>query len=209
MVWFPACVCDTATFGFGVQQTADLAQLQQCAKCVVYLTALTWRSGERSAQFADEVRMAMDAEIPLLLVHEMPGVGGQEARHGCEFGTFFGHPEGATPGDLLRRGIYSTIAVALKGAEWRDASMVLLAQALSVGGVDETDLDEAAIAELMLTQMTTSVVKTFERASRQLAETGKRAAIAIEAAATQAEVANETSIDDDEEERRIETRWRV
>ena len=152
-----------AVFGFKVQQTSDLAELEQCAKFVVYLTALTWRSGATSTAFADEVRMALDAEIPLLLVHEMPGVGGQEARHGCEFGTFFGHPEGATPADLLKRGIYSTIAVALKGAEWREASMVLLAQALSAGGIEETELDDVAIAELKLAQMTTDVKRRVRK----------------------------------------------
>ena len=75
-------------------------------------------------------------------------------------------------------------------------------------GTDETDLDEAAIAELMLTQMTTSVVKTFERASNQLAMKGKRAVIAIEAAAKRAEAAIESSIDD-ATEGRIETQLRV
>ena len=68
--------------------------------------------------------MALD--VPLLLVHEMPGIGGQEARHGCEFGTFFSHPDGATPTDLLQAGVYSTIALPLKGAQWREASMVLV-----------------------------------------------------------------------------------
>ena len=38
--------------------------------------------------------------------------------------------EGATPGELLKRGIYSSIAVPLKGGEWRKASMVQLAMAL-------------------------------------------------------------------------------
>ena len=45
----------------------------------------------------------------------MPGIGGQEARFGCEFGTFFSCDDGATPQSLLHRGIYSEIAVALKG----------------------------------------------------------------------------------------------
>ena len=39
--------------------------------------------------------------------HEMVGVGGQEARFGCEFGDFFSCADGATPGALLKRGIYS------------------------------------------------------------------------------------------------------
>ena len=44
----------------------------------------------------------------------VPGAGGQELRHGCEFGAFFSCTDGATPGDLLQRGIYSEIAVAMK-----------------------------------------------------------------------------------------------
>ena len=82
-------------FGFTVEQTNEMSELGHCAKFVVYLTALTWRSAETSAQFADEVRKAMDLGMSVLLVHEMPGVGGQEARHGCEFKTFFDHPDGA------------------------------------------------------------------------------------------------------------------
>ena len=35
----------------------------------------------------------------------MIGVGGQEARFGCEFGEFFSCAEGATPVALLKRGI--------------------------------------------------------------------------------------------------------
>ena len=54
------------------------------------------------------------------------GFGGQKERDGCEFGAFFACAEGTTPDDLLKRGIYGTIAVALKGGEWRKASMVML-----------------------------------------------------------------------------------
>ena len=89
-------------FGFTVEQTNEMSELGQCAKFVVYLTALTWRSGETSDQFADEVRRAMDLGVSMLLVHEMPGVGGQEARHGCEFGTFFDHPDGARGPDAAK-----------------------------------------------------------------------------------------------------------
>jgi hypothetical protein len=58
--------------------------------------------------------------------------GGQEARNGCEFASFFKCADGATPGDLLKRGIYSEIAVPLKGGPWREASMVLLSKALAM-----------------------------------------------------------------------------
>ena len=85
-------------FGLTVERTSELSELGQCHKFVLYLTALTWGSGETvSAQIADEVRKAMDLGVPLLLVHEMPGVGGQEARHGCAFGSCISARLGPTP----------------------------------------------------------------------------------------------------------------
>ena len=79
---------------------------------------------------------AMDVGVHVLLVHEMPGSGGQEARFGCEFGCFFSHPDGATPNELLTRGIYSEIAVPLKGGAWREASMALMGSALGMSKDD-------------------------------------------------------------------------
>lgn len=48
----------------------------------------------------------------------------------------------ATPPELLQRGIYSEIAVPLKGGAWREASLVLLSAAISL-----TQAEEAAAAE--------------------------------------------------------------
>ena len=62
----------------------------------------------------------------------MTGAGGQEARFGCEFGSFFSCEDGATPADLLSCGIYSEIAIALKGGPWREASMAMLGMALGL-----------------------------------------------------------------------------
>jgi hypothetical protein len=56
----------------------------------------------------------------------VPGADGK-ARYGCEFGSFFSCVDGATPSKLLKRGIYSEIAVALKGGPWREASIAMLA----------------------------------------------------------------------------------
>jgi len=86
---------------------------------LLYLTGQTWTRGEASTKLGDELMKAMDLEVSILLVHEMPGAGGQEARFGCEFGSFFSCPDGATPGELIQRGIYSSIAVPLKGGAWR------------------------------------------------------------------------------------------
>ena len=67
--------------------------------------------------------------LSITLAHEMPGVGGQEARNGVAFASFFASD--VTPVALLKAGIYSTIAVALKGGTWRQASLVMMAQTLA------------------------------------------------------------------------------
>ena len=51
---------------------------------------------------ADSLALALSF---LRQAHEMPGSGGQAARHGCEFSTFFSCVDGTTPEDLLHRGI--------------------------------------------------------------------------------------------------------
>jgi len=84
----------------------------------------------------------MDLEVNVLLVHEMPGAGGQEARFGCEFGSFFACASGATPSELLKRGIYSSIAVPLKGGPWREASIKLLGMALGMSKEEAEDAKE-------------------------------------------------------------------
>ena len=120
--------------------TSDVAKLDASDHMLLYLTSQTWTRGEASEALGKELMQAMDLKVNVLLVHEMPGVGGQEARFGCEFGTFFSCADGATPGELLKRGVYSSIAVPLKGGEWRKASMVQLAMAL---GMSKEDIELA------------------------------------------------------------------
>jgi len=115
-------------------------QLAECDHFLCYLNGRTWTSGETSAAFASEVLRAMNEGVHLLLVHEMPGCGGQEARFGCDFGIFFSCAEGTTPDGLLRRGIYDEIALPLKGGAWREASMALLRKTLAKGGELGDDL---------------------------------------------------------------------
>ena len=50
------------------------------------------------------------------------------SRHAVEFSTFFECRAGDTPKELLSKGIYGKVAVALKGRPYRDTSMVLLAR---------------------------------------------------------------------------------
>ena len=110
----------------------DKASLASCDHMLLYLTAQTWTQGAESDALAGEIEEALDLGIHILLAHEMPGIGGQEHRHGCEFGAFFACPDGATPRELLNRGIYFEVAVPLKGGAWRKASMALLGSALSL-----------------------------------------------------------------------------
>ena len=84
-----------------IKVTESIDELPTCERMLVYLTRLTWTSGAASDAFAQEVQLALDAKVPLLLCHEMLGVGGQAERHGCSFELFFMHEDGATPPWLL------------------------------------------------------------------------------------------------------------
>ena len=88
---------------------------------------------------------ALERGVPLLLAHEMPGFG-QEERYPCEFSAFFSCERGTTPQELIRRGIYQSIAVPLKGNEWREASMRMLGMSLAAD-VAAHDSDGGAAAE--------------------------------------------------------------
>lgn len=109
--------------------TSKLDDLHESDHFLVYLNGKTWTSPQ-SGRFAREVADAMDAGVHLLLCHEMDGPG-QEARHGCEFANFFSHPDGTTPHELLSRGIYRSIACSLKAGAHREASMVIVSQAIA------------------------------------------------------------------------------
>lgn len=118
---------------------ADVGQLEACEHMALYLTGRTWTSGDAAVALAHEVALAMRRGVHILLLHEMPGEE-QAARHGCEFSTFFasrpgpsGHlPRIGTPPNLLQAGLYSQIAVPLKGAEYRKVSMALVATGLAL-----------------------------------------------------------------------------
>lgn len=64
----------------------------------------------------------------------------QDKRFGCEFGTFFSCPDGATPTELLHKGIYSEIAVPLKGGAWRQVPPHLCKTQLHFGRVPSLHL---------------------------------------------------------------------
>lgn len=67
-----------------------------------------WTSADRSTRLATEARTCLANDIHLLLAHEMPGEANAH-RHGCEFASFFAHPDGATPPDLLASGLYHEV----------------------------------------------------------------------------------------------------
>jgi len=125
-----------------IRVTTNVDELPYCEHCLVYLTNDTWTGGARSVRFAVEVEKAMELGLHLLLAHEMLGIGGQEARHACEFANFFANEDGATPPRLLHGGIYKQIAVPLKGGAWRPVSMVMMAQAIC--RVEATSLRESS-----------------------------------------------------------------
>jgi len=111
--------------------TSDKGDLPLCDHMLLYLTSQTWTTGE-SPQLASEVEEARTLGVHVLLTHEMRGVGGQEQRDGCDFGVFLACAQGTTPEELLKGGVYSEIAVPLKGGSWRKASMALLGLALAM-----------------------------------------------------------------------------
>ena len=118
------------------------SRLGECSHMLLYLNGQTWTRGMASAALGKELMKAMDLGVNVLLAHEMPGVGGQDVRFGVEFGTFFACADGATPPELLTRGIYSSIAVPLKGGPWREASMVLMGMALGMSKDDVAHANE-------------------------------------------------------------------
>lgn len=139
-----------------LRTTSDATSMAQCTHILVYLTSRTWKSSDAAAKFAMEVEKAIDVGCHLLLAHETPG-SDNERRHAVAFDAFLparggraGHASGgcATPARLLELGLYSEIAVPLKGDEIGDAfrrsSLALLAQAMADMGRDGEDPAMAA-----------------------------------------------------------------
>lgn len=134
--------------------TDDFENLATCDHMLLYLTSQTWTRGAASDALADEIATAMDLGVHVLLAHEMIGIGGQEARFGCEFGSFFTCADGATPGHLLQRGIYTEVAVPLKGVPWRASSCAIFGLTLDASatqkGNDDDDLSNVNDARMPL-----------------------------------------------------------
>ena len=99
------------------------AQAGTGRRLLLYLDARTWTQGDQSETLKQEVLAALERDEPPLLLHESSSDPGY---HPAEFGSFFSTP----PRELLDKGIYTQIAIPLKGGAWRAASYALVAEAL-------------------------------------------------------------------------------
>ena len=77
--------------------------------------------GEEGKRLANEVRAAMEGELPIIMPHEI-----DPARGGCPFERFFS----TTPADLIRNGLYKKLALpCFPGEQDRKGSMAIIAKA--------------------------------------------------------------------------------
>ena len=160
-----AAFTETSSQQAGTRQlhvTRSLSNLQACDHILVCLNDLTWTRRNESAAFAAEVAQAMESGVNLLLAHEMPGIG-QEGRHPCGFDAFFSCDRGTTPQALLRGGIYTSIAIPLRGVEWREASMVMLAGALAVSTTPDAQAGADVLAGSMILRASADVLARLTR----------------------------------------------
>lgn len=123
-------VTSTSRAKAALYMSDDIDDLAKCDKMLVYLNGLTWLEDGSSRSLAAEVSQALRDNIPLLLCHEMPGIGQEPQRHACPFDSIFA----MTPQELLLAGVYATIAIPLKGAEWRTTSLALVLKGINAGG---------------------------------------------------------------------------
>ena len=70
---------------------------------------------------AQEVRLARESGVPLLMLHEM-----DEAKAACDFDRFFA----VTPEDIVKDGVYRSLAIPWFADSHRPVSCALAAQAL-------------------------------------------------------------------------------
>ena len=129
----------------------------------------------RREALAAEVAAAMRRGVRLMLAHETPGFG-QEGRRAIEFAHFFSVEQ--TPSELVAAGIYSTLAVPLKGHEWRPTSLALLARSVEGGHVASSF--EARMARVGMARVGMGRLARFASSMRQLSRGASRARISID-----------------------------
>jgi len=120
--------------GVELRVTTSMAELRGSMHYLLYLDQHTWTSGSSDA-LAREVAQALQQGAHLLLAHEtepfLLAPTGTGAHNGIRFEALLSNVSGATPMLLLRRGIYSEIAVALKEGGYRRESLCQLARAVA------------------------------------------------------------------------------
>jgi len=118
--------------------TTDFSDLSFCDHMLLLLDERTWTSGVDTAALVEHIHKAMRIGVHIACVHEFPSVVGPK-RFECEFGLMFG--DEWTPAHLMGgdSNLYKDIALALKGAEWRQPGLVAFATKLvSSAGPRET-----------------------------------------------------------------------
>jgi len=120
--------------------TSEIDELASCDHMLVLLDRRTWTSGESTARFVEHVHQAMRLGVHILCVHEFPGVVGAP-RFECDFGLMFG--DDWTPAHLTggSTNLYKEIALAMKGAEWRQPGFVAFASKLATSAGEHKPID--------------------------------------------------------------------
>jgi len=157
------------TFSFVYNRSSSFRRSSSATEYeLLYLNKRTFL-GEEGARLADLIRTALQENRRILLVHE-----NDPERDGCEFGRFFQ----TTPDDLIQRGIYKTVAVALHTEPYRSVSYALAAQALGAveiaqGGqvrrISTTSLRSARPLRLSISLRRALASRLASRRSRPLA----------------------------------------
>jgi len=126
--------------GVKLAHTADASKLAACDHMLVLLDERTWTSGDDTAQLVEHIHQAMRLGVHINCVHEFPAVVGPP-RHECEFGLMFG--DDWTPAHLTggKMNLYKEIALALKGAAWRQPGLVAFATKLVASAAPHKPVD--------------------------------------------------------------------
>jgi len=111
---------------------------------LLYLNKRTFLEDAGTA-LAAEVRAALDAELPIAMIHEKDEA--HIERRGCAFDTFFK----TTPQDLIEQDLYKAVATAFEGdPEQRTVSRMVFAE--SIGAVKTTAAHRMRLSQRKLTE---------------------------------------------------------
>ena len=117
---------DAFDFGEKLMATDDVDHVHLCEQALLLLDSRTWTSGLHSKSLAGEIQKALENGVHMLLVHERESFINMEGRFGTRFESFITCAQGATPVNLLKRGIYKNVACPMMGGAHRKSSLVML-----------------------------------------------------------------------------------